>query len=171
MPMISEDDDTEWPKHSLGAPEVAHTRAASSGGGLNPISLYLVLSNVATLEDGIYVYLPFGHCLRKVMAFNEQRRKAHLALARSWGPNIDPGKVNLTIYYVYTVYENSRKYGDLGRLSASLKQARSPHTFTSSVPPRRSVLRIWAAGKKSRPSDSSALTDSPSSWYIRQSSG
>jgi len=114
MALISEEDDPEWPKYSLGAPEVAHTRAASSGGGLNPISLYLVLHNVETLEDGIYVYLPFGHSLRKVMAFNEQKRKEHLALGRSWGTNIEPGKVNLTIYYVYTVYENSRKYGDLG---------------------------------------------------------
>jgi SagB-type dehydrogenase family enzyme len=114
--LVSEENDPEWPKYSLGDPEVAPTRAASSGGGLNPISLYLVLNNVATLEDGIYLYLPFGHSLKKVMAFDEQKRKDHLALGRSWGINIEPGKVNLTMYYVYTVYENSRKYGDLGLL-------------------------------------------------------
>jgi SagB-type dehydrogenase family enzyme len=118
MAMISEEDDAQWPKYSLGAPEVAHTRAASSGGSLNPISLYLVLQNVEKLEDGIYTYLPFDHSLKKVMAFNEQKREEHLALSRSWGPNVEPAKVNLAIYYVYSVYENSRKYGDLGLIFA-----------------------------------------------------
>ena len=118
MALISEDDDPQWPKYSLGPPEVAKTRAASSGGGLNPISLYLVLQNVEKLEDGIYVYLPFDHSLRKVMAFNEQKRKEHLALSLSWGVNVEPAKVNLAIYYVYNVYENSRKYGDMGLVFA-----------------------------------------------------
>jgi SagB-type dehydrogenase family enzyme len=118
MAMISEEDDPQWPKYSLGAPEVAHTRAASSGGGLNPISLYLVLQNVEKLEDGIYIYLPFGHSLKKVMAFNEQKRKEHLALSLSWGTNVEPAKVNVAIYYVYSVFENSRKYGDMGLIFA-----------------------------------------------------
>jgi SagB-type dehydrogenase family enzyme len=118
MAMISEEGDPQWPKYSLGAPEVAHTRAASSGGGLNPISLYLIIQNVEKLEDGIYIYLPFSHSLKKVMAFNEQKQKEHLVLSRSWGPNVDPAKMNLAIYYVYSVYENSRKYGDLGLMFA-----------------------------------------------------
>jgi SagB-type dehydrogenase family enzyme len=114
MAMISEEDDPQWPKYSLGAPEVAHTRAASSGGSLNPISLYLVLQNVEKLEDGIYIYLPFDHSLKKVLVFDERKRKEHLALGVSWRTNVEPAKVNLVIYYVYSVYENSRKYGDLG---------------------------------------------------------
>jgi len=118
MAMISEEDDPQWPKYSLGAPEVDKTRAASSGGGLNPISLYLVLQNVEKLEDGIYIYLPFDHSLKKVMAFNEQKRKEHLALSLSWGTNVEPAKANLAIYYVYSVYENSRKYGDMGLIFA-----------------------------------------------------
>jgi SagB-type dehydrogenase family enzyme len=118
MAMVSEEDDPQWPKYSLGAPEAAHTRAASSGGGLNPISLYLVLHNVEKLEDGIYIYLPFNHSLKKVMTFSEQKRKEHLALCRSWGTNVEPAKANVAIYYVYTVYENSRKYGDLGSIFA-----------------------------------------------------
>jgi SagB-type dehydrogenase family enzyme len=121
MAMISEEDDPQWPQYSLGAPEVAHTRAASSGGGLNPISLYLVLQNVETLEDGIYIYLPFEHSLKKVMTFNQQKRKEHLALGLSWGTNVEAAKVNLAIYYVYTVYENSRKYGDMGLIFAVLE--------------------------------------------------
>jgi SagB-type dehydrogenase family enzyme len=119
--MISEEDDPHWPAYSLGAPEVAHTRAASSGGSLNPISLYLVLQNVEKLEDGIYIYLPFGHSLKKVMAFNGQKRKEHLALSLSWGTNVEPAKVNVAIYYVYSVYENSRKYGDMGTVFAILE--------------------------------------------------
>jgi SagB-type dehydrogenase family enzyme len=118
MPMVSEEDDPQWPKYSLGAPEVAHTRAASSGGSLNPISLYLVIQNVETLEDGIYIYLPFHHSLKKVMVFNEQKRKEHLTLSLNWGTNVEPAKVNLAIYYVYSVYENSRKYGDMGLVFA-----------------------------------------------------
>ena len=118
MAMISEEGDPQWPKYSLGAPEVAHTRAASSGGGLNPISLYLIIQNVEKLEDGIYIYLPFSHSLKKVMAFNEEKQKEHLALSRSWGPNVNPAKMNLAIYYVYSVFENSRKYGDLGLMFA-----------------------------------------------------
>lgn len=116
--MVSEADDLQWPKYSLGAPEVAHTRAASSGGSLNPISLYLVLQNVEKLDDGIYIYLPFDHSLKKIMAFNEQKRQEHLLMSLSWGTNVEPAKVNVAIYYVYSVYENSRKYGDLGSLFA-----------------------------------------------------
>jgi SagB-type dehydrogenase family enzyme len=121
MTLISEEADPQWPKYALGPPEVAHTRAASSGGGLNPISLYLVLHNVEKLEDGIYIYLPFNHSLKKVLVFNEQKRKEHLALGRSWGPNIEAAKANVGIYYVYTVYENSRKYGDMGLMFAFIE--------------------------------------------------
>src|SRR5205807_2200240 len=113
LALVSEEDDP-WPKYSLGAPEVARTRAASSGGGLNPISLFLVLQHVEKLQDGIYTYLPYNHSLKKVIAFDEQKRKEHLDLGRSWGTNIEPANVNVAIYYVYSVYENSRKYGDMG---------------------------------------------------------
>jgi len=118
LAMVSEENDPQWPKYSLGAPEVARTRAASSGGSLNPIALYLVLQNVEKVEDGIYIYLPFGHSLKKVMAFDGQKRNEHLALSRSWGTNVEPAKVNIAIYYVYSVYENSRKYGDMGLVFA-----------------------------------------------------
>lgn len=117
LALVSEEDDP-WPKYSLGAPEVARTRAASSGGGLNPISLFLVLQNVENLQDGIYTYLPYNHSLKKVIAFDEQKRKEHLDLGRSWGTNVEPANVNVAIYYVYSVYENSRKYGDMGLVFA-----------------------------------------------------
>lgn len=116
--LVSEDSDPQWPTHSLGPPEAARTRAASSGGGLNPISLYLVVQNVEKLEDGIYVYLPLKHSLKRLTTFDEESRKQHLALGVSWGPNLEPATVNVTFYYVYGVYENSRKYGDLGLMFA-----------------------------------------------------
>jgi len=121
MAMISEEDDPQWPKYALGEPEHAHTRAASSGGGLNPISLYLVVHNVEKLDDGIYVYLPFSHSLKKVIGFDEQKRNEHLALGVSWGPNIEPAKANVAVYYVYSVYENARKYGDMGLMFGTLE--------------------------------------------------
>jgi SagB-type dehydrogenase family enzyme len=121
MAMVSEAEDPHWPTHSLGSPGVARTRAASSGGGLNPISLYLVVHDVEGLEDGIYVYQPFGHTLKKISAIGEERLKEHLTLGASWGPNLDPAAVNVTVYYLYTVFENSRKYGDLGLMFAVLE--------------------------------------------------
>ncbi|HXO08186.1 MAG TPA: SagB/ThcOx family dehydrogenase [Solirubrobacteraceae bacterium] len=116
MGMISDDD--QWPTYSLGDPDLANTRAASSGGGLNPISLYLVVRNVEALDDGVYVYLPFAHALKRICTFTEEQRQEHLALGASWGPNIEPATVNVALYYVYSVYENSRKYGDLGLMFA-----------------------------------------------------
>jgi SagB-type dehydrogenase family enzyme len=121
MAMVSEEDDLQWPTYSLGSPEVARTRAASSGGGLNPISLYLVVQNVEKLEDGLYVYLPLGHSLKRLTTINEEKRKAHLALGLSWGPNLEPATVNVAIYYVYSVYDNARKYGDLGLMFAVIE--------------------------------------------------
>ncbi|HEY6176287.1 MAG TPA: SagB family peptide dehydrogenase [Kofleriaceae bacterium] len=114
MAMVSEEHDPQWPKYSLGSPELAHSRAAASGGGLNPISLYLVVQNVEKLEDGLYTYLPLSHSLKRVTVFDDQKRREHLALSMSWGANVEPAKVNVAVYYVYGVYENSRKYGDLG---------------------------------------------------------
>jgi SagB-type dehydrogenase family enzyme len=116
--LVSEENDPQWPKYSLGEPEHARTRAASSGGGLNPISLYLVLQNVEALEDGIYVYLPFTHALKKLASLDDEKRQQHHALGLSWGTNVDASKANVAMYYVYSVYENSRKYGDLGLMFA-----------------------------------------------------
>lgn len=114
MPMISAEDDPQWPEYSLGAPEPAQTRAASSGGGLNSISLYVVTQNVEKLDDGIYVYLPVGHSLKRLVSLSEAMRDEHRALGRSWGVNVEPADVNVTLYYVYSVYENARKYADMG---------------------------------------------------------
>jgi SagB-type dehydrogenase family enzyme len=119
--VVSEESDPQWPKYALGAPEAARSHAAASGGGLNPIALYLVLQNVEKVEDGLYLYLPIHHSLKKIVALDEERRKEHLALSVNWGANVQPAKVNVAIYYVYSVYENSRKYGELGLTFALLE--------------------------------------------------
>lgn len=119
--LVSEESDPQWPSYSFGEPPAARTRAASSGGGLNPISLYLVLQNVEKLEDGVYVYLPFGHALKRVAALDDEKRKQHHILGLSWGTNVDASKANVALYYVYSVYENSRKYGDMGLMFAAIE--------------------------------------------------
>jgi SagB-type dehydrogenase family enzyme len=116
MALVSEEDDPQWPQYALGAPSPAQTRAASSGGGLNPVSLYHVIHNVESLDDGKYLYLPYSHSLKKVTEVDDNKRQEHLTLGVSWGPNVDPANVSVTIYYVYNINENSRKYGDLGLL-------------------------------------------------------
>ncbi|MDQ5826603.1 MAG: nitroreductase family protein, partial [Chloroflexota bacterium] len=42
-------------------------------------------------------------------------------LGLSWGPNLEPANVNVAVYYVYSVYDNSRKYGDLGLMFAVIE--------------------------------------------------
>ena len=121
LPLVSEDNDLQWPSYALGSPGLAHATAASSGGGLNPVSLYLMVERVEGLTEGTYVYLPSTHSLKRLRAADEQIREEHRALGQSWGPNLDPSTVGVAVYYVYSVYENARKYGDLGLLFAAIE--------------------------------------------------
>jgi len=111
-PLASEDNDA-LPANTLGTSFVGKLRTAPSGGGLFPIYLYLTVQNVEGLEDGIYLYQPLTHSLKKILIFDEQTRRAFAAIA-DWGFNIDSSKVNVGIFYVYNLYENSRKYCDMG---------------------------------------------------------
>ncbi|NOX62159.1 MAG: SagB/ThcOx family dehydrogenase [Chloroflexi bacterium] len=108
------------PEHSLGADFVGKLRAAPSGGGLYPIYLYIVARNVKDLEDGLYIYLPLSHALHTVRTFDEQDKEAFANLAQ-WGVNINSAKVNLAIFFVYSLFENSRKYGDQGATFAIIE--------------------------------------------------
>ncbi|HYF84272.1 MAG TPA: SagB family peptide dehydrogenase [Clostridia bacterium] len=98
---------------SLGSRYVSKVRTAPSGGGLYPIYLYVVIQNVEKLEDGIYKYMPLTHSLKKVKLFDE-RDKGELYTIANWGRNIELPKLNMIIFYVYNLYENSRKYVDMG---------------------------------------------------------
>lgn len=101
------------PEATLGSSYISKLRTAPSGGGLYPIYLYLVVQNVKGLPDGMYVYLPLHHALLKMGEMGEQERREFNAVA-DWGFNIDAAKVNVAVFYVYSLYENSRKYCDMG---------------------------------------------------------
>ena len=101
------------PEATLGSSYISKLRTAPSGGGLYPIYLYLVVQNVQGIPDGMYVYLPLNHALMRVREMGEQERREFNAMA-DWGFNIDATKVNVAVFYIYSLYENSRKYCDMG---------------------------------------------------------
>lgn len=101
------------PEATLGSSYISKLRTAPSGGGLYPIYLYLVVQNVKGIPDGMYVYLPLNHALMSVRDMGEQERREFYAIA-DWGFNIDATKVNVAVFYIYSLYENSRKYCDMG---------------------------------------------------------
>ena len=90
----------------------ATLRSAPSGGALFPITLYMVLRNVNDVDDGIYYYLPLEHSIRLVKKLdgNLEDDINHVA---EWGINIEQKKINVIIFYVYSLYNNSRKYSDM----------------------------------------------------------
>lgn len=52
-----------WSAQGMTGPQ-GH-RAAPSAGALYPLEIYLVAANVATLEAGVYKFVPHGHALTK----------------------------------------------------------------------------------------------------------
>lgn len=85
-------------------------RAAPSGGGLFPIHLYFLALNVAGLDPGIYRYVP-----PRAGIVREGPLPAGLQLGTlgEYG-EMQTDKASLLFIYVYRLFENSRKYGDLG---------------------------------------------------------
>lgn len=98
---------------SLGSKYISKVRTAPSGGGLYPVYLYVVVQGVKDLEKGLYVYMPLTHSLRVVRIFDEEDL-ARLYQLSNWGQNIEREKINIMFFYVYSLYENSRKYVDMG---------------------------------------------------------
>lgn len=111
MQLISEEKDF-FPSNSLGYDYNATLRSAPSGGGLFPIDLYLVIRNVQGLRDGIYIYMPLNHSLKVVRYLDEQATE-ELKTVVEWGYNIESSKINVIVFYVYNLYNNSRKYLDM----------------------------------------------------------
>lgn len=95
-------------------------RSSPSGGGLYPIYLYIAIFNTQGLEDGLYVYLPLTHALGVIKIFDEKEKNRLYQMAE-WGLDIDEKKVNFMIFYVYKMYENARKYGDMALLFALIE--------------------------------------------------
>ena len=92
---------------------ISKLRTAPSGGGLYPIYLYIVALNINNLDKGIYKYMPFTHSLERIKLFNDEDLENYYN-NNVFGGGIDLRKTALSIYYVYSIYENSRKYGDMG---------------------------------------------------------
>lgn len=100
------------PTETLGGDYESTLRTAPSGGGLYPVHLYCVITNVEGIEKGIYRYLPMHHKLQVIKIFDERDYEEFLKLA-NFGVNIDSSKLGVSIFYVYHLYDNSRKYGDM----------------------------------------------------------
>ncbi|MFC4766668.1 SagB family peptide dehydrogenase [Effusibacillus consociatus] len=110
---VSSEGENVLETESLGVKTVNPIRTAPSGGGLYPIYLYMIIRNTEKLEDGIYKYLPLTHSLKKVRIFDD-RDDDTLRRITEFGNNIDSSKINVAIFYVYHLFENPRKYGDMG---------------------------------------------------------
>lgn len=81
-------------------------RATPSAGGLYPLSLYFYAHNIKGIEDGIYCYLAYGHCIKLIKKIKESIRKyAEFSF-------INAEDANLVIFYIYNLAKNSRKYGN-----------------------------------------------------------
>ncbi len=103
----------EYGTITFGNKYISKLRTAPSGGGLYPIYLYIAALNINNLEKGIYKYMPFTHSLEKIKIFNDEDLENYYK-DNNFGSEIDLRKTALSIYYVYSIYENSRKYGDMG---------------------------------------------------------
>lgn len=92
-------------------------RRYPSGGGLYPISLFVLAFQVSSLEPDAYEYLPYSHRIRPL----------HTGLGRSEltalcaSPDFDVDASSYAIGYVYDLYANSRKYGDSGVIYALIE--------------------------------------------------
>lgn len=111
LTLASEEKDL-LPLKTLGDNYNATLRAAPSGGGLFPITLYMVLRNVEGIEDGVYYYLPVEHAIRLVKSLDGEM-KNELNTVAEWGTNIEQNNINIIMFYVYNLYNNSRKYLDM----------------------------------------------------------
>jgi len=117
---LSAEENNSLSTRSLGSETVNKIRTAPSGGGLYPIYLYILIRNTEKIEDGIYCYLPNTHSLKKIRVFTEDDKET-LNLVTQFGTNFDSEKINVAIFYVYNLYENSRKYSDMGLMFALIE--------------------------------------------------
>lgn len=102
----------EYSTITFGDKYISKLRTAPSGGGLYPIYLYIAALNINNLDRGIYKYMPFTHSLEKIKLFSDKDLENYYN-SNVFGGDIDLRKTALSIYYVYSLYENSRKYGDM----------------------------------------------------------
>jgi len=92
-------------------------RAAPSGGGLFPISLYLFVMNVKGLDVGAYRYVPEYHALKLVNRLSPDFDVNVLAQFSE----MNAQAANAFVCFSYDLYANSRKYGDSGMAYAFIE--------------------------------------------------
>lgn len=121
------------PTQTFGEAYVGEVRCAPSGGGLYPVDIVFLALKVRDLPAGIYRYLPITHRLEVVRELEDAEVEEYYRIS-GIGKNIDQAKVALSIGYVYALYTNSRKYGDLGLSFALIEAGRSRRTSSSPRP-------------------------------------
>lgn len=85
-------------------------RTAPSAGASYPLSIYVVVGNVASMSTGIYTYEPSRHHLEPVRDGDARRDLSAAALGQDW---IQRAPVSLIIAATY--HRTTTKYGDRGR--------------------------------------------------------
>lgn len=97
---------------SLGKEYISHVRTAPSGGGLYPVTLYFIALNVDGLDKGLYKYMPIHHSVELMKKYDDKDLETYFSFT-NLGREVELKNVGICIYYVYSIYENSRKYNDM----------------------------------------------------------
>lgn len=92
-------------------------RSAPSGGGLFPITLFVLALNVKELELGFYEYQPNAHSLLPTILSLDTSEIAELCFS----PDFDILRASFAIIYVYSLHKNSNKYGNSGLILALIE--------------------------------------------------
>jgi SagB-type dehydrogenase family enzyme len=91
----------------LGEHHAIKLRTAPSGGALYPIDIYVLAINVEELENGVYLYSPSHHCIKKVKSASKEELCSII-----YSEEINFTKIGMMIVFVYNFLLNARKYGD-----------------------------------------------------------
>jgi SagB-type dehydrogenase family enzyme len=90
---------------------VIKLRTAPSGGGLDPVTVFVQALAVDGLAPGSYEYLPYARALRPVRLPGGRTVDPTELYA---SPDLDITRAGLVLTFVYNLHHNSRKYGDGG---------------------------------------------------------
>jgi SagB-type dehydrogenase family enzyme len=97
------------PSVFMGDDPKINLRVAASGGAMYPLDLFLVALKIRGLPTGVYRYLAKSHALKSIgtaTGIPDPRMSAEFF-------PIQLDKAGLLVGYVYNLFENARKYGDM----------------------------------------------------------
>lgn len=98
----------------------SYHRYHGSGGGFYPITVYVLINQVDGLENGIYAYLPYSHCLSFVSD------KLKLSQLYKDVP-VDDQNMNVCLLFKYELNRNYLKYGELALMLAFIETGMMAH--------------------------------------------